>query len=382
MRNHSKYISGYSLIELMIAMTIGLVILGAIGTLFVMQQESTSDQARIIEMQENLRVGMDIMSRELLMAGYDPYKNDPSKAKTTGILTANANSIRIAYAEDENNDGDTDDSGEYKDITYTIDTTNKELKREINSGGAQPLALNINSLSLSYDSSTLADIRSIEITLTAQSESSTPRILQENIRPRNLGLASTSSASSTTTTTTVTTSSTTTSSSSTDTSTTTTTDTTTSTADTDPTTSSTTTATEPTTSSSTSSSTTTTTLGAVTTSSTTTTTLPCNLSISLHGCKPSGNGKYVYATSHVENNGVPEDGATVNWRITDNTTNISQSPMQSKGDGNYGGDDSCGSLSHAAQSASTYNNKWSGTVSATASKDGCTSVTASITVTD
>jgi len=97
MHNHSKYISGYSLIELMIAMTIGLVILGAIGTLFVMQQESTSDQARIIEMQENLRAGMDIMSRELLMAGYDPYKNDPSKAKTTGILEANANSIRIAY---------------------------------------------------------------------------------------------------------------------------------------------------------------------------------------------------------------------------------------------------------------------------------------------
>ena len=205
MHNHSKYISGYSLIELMIAMTIGLVILGAIGTLFVMQQESTSDQARIIEMQENLRAGMDIMSRELLMAGYDPYKNDPSKAKTTGILEANANSIRIAYAEDENNNGHTDDAGEYKDITYTIDTANKTLKREINSGGAQPLALNINSLSLSYTYSPttsilVTDIRSIEITLTAQSESSIPRILKENIKPRNLGLANTSSAASTTTT--------------------------------------------------------------------------------------------------------------------------------------------------------------------------------------
>jgi len=56
--------------------------------------------------------------------------------------------------------------------------------------------------------------------------------------------------------------------------------------------------------------------------------------------------------------------------------------MVELGAGSYGGGYYGCALTAAARSGGTYPNKWSGTVSATASKNGCTPATTSITVSD
>ena len=68
----TKYISpnGFTLIELLVAMAITGIVAGAIYTAFQSQQKSYLIQEQVAEMQQNLRAAMDIMVREIRMAGY------------------------------------------------------------------------------------------------------------------------------------------------------------------------------------------------------------------------------------------------------------------------------------------------------------------------
>lgn len=61
---------GLSLVEVMVAMAIGSVILGAIGYLFVGSKQTSSAQADLLRMQESGRNSMATMGRALRQAGY------------------------------------------------------------------------------------------------------------------------------------------------------------------------------------------------------------------------------------------------------------------------------------------------------------------------
>jgi len=61
---------GFTLVELLIAMAISGIVAGAIYTAFQSQQKSYLIQEQVTEMQQNLRAGMDLMVREIRMAGY------------------------------------------------------------------------------------------------------------------------------------------------------------------------------------------------------------------------------------------------------------------------------------------------------------------------
>ena len=63
---------GFTLVELMIAMAIGLVVLGAMYGIFTMHNKTFGTQEQIAEMQQNARATMDMMTREIRMAGYNP----------------------------------------------------------------------------------------------------------------------------------------------------------------------------------------------------------------------------------------------------------------------------------------------------------------------
>ena len=67
-------INGFTLIELLIAMVVALVILGATYGIFISQNKEISNQDKIVEMQQNVRAAMDMMSREVRMAGYNPKR--------------------------------------------------------------------------------------------------------------------------------------------------------------------------------------------------------------------------------------------------------------------------------------------------------------------
>ncbi len=61
---------GMTLIELMIAMTIGLVILGAVSTLFINVRQSFSTAENMSRIQENARYAVEMLARDIRMAGY------------------------------------------------------------------------------------------------------------------------------------------------------------------------------------------------------------------------------------------------------------------------------------------------------------------------
>jgi type IV pilus assembly protein PilW len=62
--------SGFTLVELLVAMAISGIIAGAIFTAFLSQQRSYLAQEQVSEVQQNLRAALDIMTRDIRMAGY------------------------------------------------------------------------------------------------------------------------------------------------------------------------------------------------------------------------------------------------------------------------------------------------------------------------
>lgn len=62
--------TGFGLVELMIAMTIGLILLGGIGYLYIGSRGAYRTTDNLSRMQENARYALDMMSRDIRMAGY------------------------------------------------------------------------------------------------------------------------------------------------------------------------------------------------------------------------------------------------------------------------------------------------------------------------
>ena len=181
--------SGFTLIELLVGVLISGVLLAGMYSFFFSQQEAFSSQERIADMNQNIRAALDLMTREIRLAGYKT-----STSTFNGIASASSNSIRILA--DLNQDGDTADENE--DLTYTYNSGALQICRN---GVGLPLADNITSLSFQYTlkdgavtsaPANPADIRKITISITAQTahpdRAGTYRsmTLSSDITPRNL----------------------------------------------------------------------------------------------------------------------------------------------------------------------------------------------------
>lgn len=75
MKTHTQRMSsisqrGFSLIELMIAMTIGLIVLAGVGYLYLESRQAFRSMDNLSRMQESARYALDTMARDIRMAGY------------------------------------------------------------------------------------------------------------------------------------------------------------------------------------------------------------------------------------------------------------------------------------------------------------------------
>ena len=61
----SKSINGFTLVELLVSMSIGMVLLAAVTTTFMSQTRIYNAQEQVNEMQQNARGALDIITREL-----------------------------------------------------------------------------------------------------------------------------------------------------------------------------------------------------------------------------------------------------------------------------------------------------------------------------
>ena len=79
----SKSQQGFSLIEVVVAMAISSIIITAVYEFFNSQQRSYLAQDQVTEMQQNLRAGLSLMTREIRSAGFNPNQT----ANLAGFVT-------------------------------------------------------------------------------------------------------------------------------------------------------------------------------------------------------------------------------------------------------------------------------------------------------
>ncbi len=222
---------GYTLIEVMIAMTLFSIITAGIVSSRIAQQSQGMSQQQAMDLQQKVRAGLSIIVREIRMAGYDPYGNTPK----VGIIEAgNGESVNHPFtftyvADDEDGDdinvvgsgddidndedGTTDEKGELKTISYFLTDLNSDGVDEfiLNDDPIDPtsgetslaetfdklIATHVSGLSFTYldidnnSTTTIADIRAVKVELTTTTNVSGnihKRTLETIVKCRNLGL--------------------------------------------------------------------------------------------------------------------------------------------------------------------------------------------------
>jgi len=193
---------GFSLVELLIAMVVGLVVLGAAYSVFTLQNKTFGNQEEIVAMQQNIRAGMDMMAREIGMAGYDPasvncFNCSPPIYSFFGA-TVDASQLQIKADLDGNG---SIDANSQENAIYAFDAANYRITRNIG-GGAQAFVENVQSFTFEYldgngnATAISRDVRRIRITITGRTAKPDPAYtlnggyrmfaLTAVIAPRNL----------------------------------------------------------------------------------------------------------------------------------------------------------------------------------------------------
>lgn len=104
MTSHSRPVPGFTLIEIMIAMVLGLFLVGAVTTVFLTSSRNYSQNDRFMRMQENGRYAMKLLAQELSMVEFWGEISVPSNiginanvvpAASCGLTYNAADSIRI-----------------------------------------------------------------------------------------------------------------------------------------------------------------------------------------------------------------------------------------------------------------------------------------------
>lgn len=146
MKNHK----GYTLVEVLIALALGVIILSAIYSLVNMGQKSTYNIERRVAAHQDARTALEMMSMEIQMASYNPrpdYEgsnfwvssgNCTASTNQTykGIQSATDSSITIEM----NLDGSASIGDSINEvINYTYDSNNQYISRSTNcTGGDRP----------------------------------------------------------------------------------------------------------------------------------------------------------------------------------------------------------------------------------------------------
>ena len=177
--------SGFTIVELMIGIFTSLIIMAGIYSVFQSQQVAYSSQEQINEMNQNIRAVMDLMAREVRLAGYKT-----STAVFNGIRTAQPGTIQLWADIDQ--DGTI--SGDRENVTYSYDVNTGQILRN-----TLLIADNITNLTFAYyladgtPTSDPATIRKVRISIRARTKN--PDLgtgqyrfltLESDVTPRNL----------------------------------------------------------------------------------------------------------------------------------------------------------------------------------------------------
>ena len=170
---------GFSLIEVLVAMACSSIVIAALYQMFHSQQKSYMQQDEIAEMQQNLRAGLYLMTKDIRSAGFDPTRlsnagivtnffSPPNAVFGPDIDYATATDI-IAFTIDNNENGSIQ-ANDNEQIAYRLNNNNLERYSALQATW-ESIADNVDALNFVYlDSDGLVtgipnNIRSVEVTI-------------------------------------------------------------------------------------------------------------------------------------------------------------------------------------------------------------------------
>jgi type IV pilus assembly protein PilW len=147
---------GFTLVELLVAMAVAAVVMGAVYSLYKSQQESYIAQDQVVEMQQNVRAALYQMARDMRMAGFNPQRAPNVGGFVTqlpddGGGTTTTDSTNIAFTIDQDADGTIDINADDEQIAYRLDNATSALQKfRVSDGSWQTVADNISALDFVY----------------------------------------------------------------------------------------------------------------------------------------------------------------------------------------------------------------------------------------
>lgn len=96
MGEHGKPIRGFTLLELVIAMAVAAIVLAALHAVFTYHRGTLAMQERGVEAQQNARAALQLMTRDIVMAGYSSELGAPP-VPVPGVAFAHRTSLTVRY---------------------------------------------------------------------------------------------------------------------------------------------------------------------------------------------------------------------------------------------------------------------------------------------
>lgn len=137
----------FTLIELMVAFAAASVFIIATLTIADICIRTYGAQERVSDAQQSVRAALDLMTRDIRMAGYDPKAGSHGPTDGIGILAATETMLQ--FSSDLN--ADRFDSGGMENLTYFYDAAKRRLRQK-EGGKAYPQTFieNVSTLNFGY----------------------------------------------------------------------------------------------------------------------------------------------------------------------------------------------------------------------------------------
>jgi type IV pilus assembly protein PilW len=153
---------GFTLLELLIGLVVSLVAIGAVYSVYIVQQHCYVSQQRMLELQQNLRAAVLILEKQVRLAGYDPENTgrfgitDVRRYDLVETRTNPNGQPALFYTADKDENGVPDDRNNFRNrehlsfrIRFDENTQRYYLAFDMG-GGRQPLAENIQAIGFAY----------------------------------------------------------------------------------------------------------------------------------------------------------------------------------------------------------------------------------------
>jgi type IV pilus assembly protein PilW len=177
-QRHCNNTAGFTLIEMMISITIGMIVIASITGTFTAQTRQNNAEEQISQMHQNVRGALDMIGRDLMQAGYKA-----PGGSVTGVTYSNSTPTTLTIQADLNANSAIDNTSnttiEY--IIFAYDSANKQITRKLGSSGtAYVVADNITTFTVNYydangaTTTTSSSIRKVTISITGQTAKRDP----------------------------------------------------------------------------------------------------------------------------------------------------------------------------------------------------------------